>query len=217
VPDVVVRPPARGERGRAAGVLVDALAGDPSWSHVLPDPEDRRAALRILVAVALADAGRHARVAVSGARILGAAVWQPPGRYPMSPWRQVRAVPRMLPLLAARPGPARDIKRLGDALDAVFPTGPVRYLQILGVAPSAQGQGVGSRLLREGLRGADAARHDVYLETGKEANVAFYTRSGFALVAPGGPLYAGGPAMWRMRRPPARGSGAGAARDSGRG
>jgi ribosomal protein S18 acetylase RimI-like enzyme len=198
----LVRMPVRGEVRDAADVLVDALADDPAWSHVLPDPATRRRALGSLVAVALADAGGHARVAVEGRRVVGAAVWQPPGRYPMTPARQARALPRMARFLATTPRAARRIRRLGDALDAVFPSEPVRYLQILGVAPDAQGRGVGSALLRRGLEAADVGGEVVYLETGKEANVGLYQRHGFVLVAPGAPVYDGGPVMWRMRRAP---------------
>jgi ribosomal protein S18 acetylase RimI-like enzyme len=74
---------------------------------------------------------------------------------------------------------------------------------VLGVAPDVQGRGVGSGLLRRGLASADVAGEVVYLETGKEANVALYARHGFTLVAPGAPAYDGGPVMWRMRRAPA--------------
>jgi ribosomal protein S18 acetylase RimI-like enzyme len=75
---------------------------------------------------------------------------------------------------------------------------------VLGVAPAAQGRGIGSRLLDEQLSRSDAAGESVYLETGKEANVEWYRARGFEPVAPGGPLYPGGPPMWRMLREPAR-------------
>jgi ribosomal protein S18 acetylase RimI-like enzyme len=201
VTDVVVRPPRQDEFRAARAVLVDALADDPSWAAVLPDEPQRRTALRALVGFALADAGQATRVAVSDGRVVGVAVWQPPGRYPPGRARRLRGVPRLLPMATlGRRG--RDIQRLGSAIDAVFPATPVRYLQVLGVAPAAQGQGAGSRLLTDQLSRSDAAGETVYLETGKPANVAWYETRGFALVAPGGPLYPGGPPMWRMRRLP---------------
>jgi GNAT superfamily N-acetyltransferase len=200
--DITIRPLARGEFRPARDVLADALADDPSWIHVLPRGGPRRVALRSLVGVALADSGRHARVAVADGRVLGAAVWQPPGRYPMDGWRRARAVPRMMPMLVATGRGSRDIRRLGDAIDAVFPSTPVRYLQVLGVAPAAQGHGVGARLLADGLAAADAADEVTYLETGKPENVDWYRARGFELLAPGGPLYDRGPSMWRMRREP---------------
>jgi ribosomal protein S18 acetylase RimI-like enzyme len=41
----------------------------------------------------------------------------------------------------------------------------------------------------------------VYLETGKEANVGYYERYGFEVVARQAPVFDGGPVMWRLRRP----------------
>jgi ribosomal protein S18 acetylase RimI-like enzyme len=201
VHDVVVRPPRQDEFRTIRAVLVDALADDPSWAAVLPDGGERRTALRALVGFALADAAEATRVAVSDGAVVGAAVWQPPGRYPPGRGRRLRGLPRLLPM-AALGRRARDIQRLGTAIDAVFPATPVRYLQALGVAPAAQGQGIGSRLLTDQLTRSDAAAETVYLETGKPGNVAWYEARGFALVAPGGPLYPDGPPMWRMHRTP---------------
>jgi len=200
--DVVVRPPAHGDFRPARDALVEALADDPAWTLALPDAGHRHTALHALLGFALADAGRHARVAVAGSDVLGAAVWQPPGRYPVSVLRRLRGLPHMVPMVIGLGRRTRDIQQLGSALDAAFPARPVRYLQALGVAPSAQGRGIGSRLLAEQLTRSDAAGECVYLETGKEANAAWYESRGFVLVAPGGPLYRGGPPMWRMLREP---------------
>jgi ribosomal protein S18 acetylase RimI-like enzyme len=194
-----VRACRREDRRAATAVLVEALRDDPGWVHIVPEPGQRRRALRALVDVAVADAGVHARVAVQDGEVVGAAVWQPPGRYPMSTWRQLRSLPRMLPLarLGAR---ARAVQRFGGALDGLFPAHPVRYLQILGVAPAAQGRGAGSRLMAEGCATADRAGEAIYLETGKPANVAYYEARGFTVLADG-PVFPGGPPMWRMERP----------------
>jgi GNAT superfamily N-acetyltransferase len=57
------------------------------------------------------------------------------------------------------------------------------YLSIVGVAPSAQGQGLGRRLLEPTLAEADAAGVDCYLETFDPRNPGFYGRLGFSTVA----------------------------------
>jgi ribosomal protein S18 acetylase RimI-like enzyme len=199
-----VRPLRRRERAAALDVLVAALADGPDWVRVLPDERLRRFALRRLLAVAVADAGPHARVAERDGRVVGVAVWQPPGRYPMSARRQLRAAPRLVPVLL-RLGPRfAELRRMGEAVDAAFPTDPVLYLQVLGVAPALQRRGVGAALLAAGLRAADSDGVDAYLETAGEANVAYYRGHGFELVEPGRPLHDGGAVMWRMRRPAAR-------------
>jgi GNAT superfamily N-acetyltransferase len=57
------------------------------------------------------------------------------------------------------------------------------YLSIVGVTPSAQGQGIGSRLIEPTLVEADAAGVDCYLETFDPKNPRFYQRLGFSPVA----------------------------------
>jgi predicted N-acetyltransferase YhbS len=198
---VQVRPASRRDRPVAVRVLRNALVDDPAWTAVLPDRRRRAAALRTILTVALVDAGGHAQVAVRDGAVVGAAIWQPPGRYPMTAARQARTVPRMLALGAVLGRDMRTVVRFGARIDAVFPSRPVRYLQALGVAPGAQRAGVGAALLREGLDRADAGGEETYLETGAADNVGYYARWGFAPVAPGVPLGVRGPVMWRMLRP----------------
>jgi ribosomal protein S18 acetylase RimI-like enzyme len=80
-----------------------------------------------------------------------------------------------------------------------YAPGPHWYLQMLGVDPQFQGRGLGSALLREGLKRADAASRPSYVETMLERNLAFYGHHGFDVmgsiaVGPGGPV------GWAMRR-----------------
>jgi GNAT superfamily N-acetyltransferase len=56
------------------------------------------------------------------------------------------------------------------------------YLSIVGVAPSAQGQGIGARLLEPTLAEADAAGVPCYLETLDNLNPCFFRRLGFSAV-----------------------------------
>ncbi|MGF1662431.1 MAG: GNAT family N-acetyltransferase [Kineosporiaceae bacterium] len=199
---VDVRPARRDDRRHAVRILAGALHADPGWVHVATDPVRRAHVLNAVLTAAVADAGPHADVAERGGRLAGVAVWQPPGRWPMSAARRLRVLPHVLPLL--RLGPAgREARRLGDAVDAAFPPEPVAYLQVLGVDPAVQRTGVGRALLAEGLRRADRDRFAAYLETSSATNVAYYRASGFAVLGEPGPLIPGGPVMWRMRREPA--------------
>tara|TARA_B100000378_G_scaffold196918_1_gene160523 strand:- start:454 stop:951 length:498 start_codon:yes stop_codon:yes gene_type:complete len=56
------------------------------------------------------------------------------------------------------------------------------YLSIIGIAPQAQGRGLGRKLLEPMLAEADAATASCYLETFSMRNVTFYTRLGFGVV-----------------------------------
>jgi ribosomal protein S18 acetylase RimI-like enzyme len=59
---------------------------------------------------------------------------------------------------------------------------PHWYLWALGVAPTAQGHGIGGSLLGPVLARADAAGLPCYLETQTERNVAFYRKHGFEVL-----------------------------------
>jgi ribosomal protein S18 acetylase RimI-like enzyme len=78
---------------------------------------------------------------------------------------------------------------------------PHWYLMALGVAPSRQGQGIGSDLLQPILTHADAESQLCYLETFSERNLTFYERQGFE-VQENGRIPHGGPAYWTMIRQP---------------
>jgi len=57
------------------------------------------------------------------------------------------------------------------------------YLSIVAVAPAAQGQGLGRKLLEPTIAKADRAGVTCYLETFSQRNLPFYQRLGFAAAA----------------------------------
>ena len=54
------------------------------------------------------------------------------------------------------------------------------YLSIVAVAPAAQGQGLGRKLLEPMIAEADRVSATCYLETFSPRNLSFYERLGFA-------------------------------------
>ncbi len=74
------------------------------------------------------------------------------------------------------------------------------YLAVLGVDPARQGAGLGSALLAPGLELCDRDGIAAYLETGKERNLAFYSRHGFQVTHD--LRLPAGPPVWLMRREP---------------
>jgi GNAT superfamily N-acetyltransferase len=75
------------------------------------------------------------------------------------------------------------------------------YLWFLGVAPAAQGHGVGSALLRAANARLDADAVPAYLETGTERNVALYRRHGYEVLSEH-KARPDAPTMWSMWREP---------------
>ena len=60
--------------------------------------------------------------------------------------------------------------------------GPFLFVAYLGVDPSQQGRGLGSKLLKVALDRADAAGQWAYLEATNERNAELYKRHGFGVI-----------------------------------
>jgi GNAT superfamily N-acetyltransferase len=127
-----------------------------------------------------------------------AAIWNPPGTFPMG-W----ATDTRLGLLtAALVGPRIVSRAAGLAQFASHhPRERHWYLQMLGTDPSWQGHGAGSAILGPVLERCDEQGERVYLESSKKRNIPFYERHGFTvsdeIQVPRGPVVW---AMWREPR-----------------
>ena len=86
--------------------------------------------------------------------------------------------------------------------EALHPKEPYHYyLFAIGVDPSLQGGGRGSRLIRANLDRCDAEGVPAYLENSKEQNLPFYERHGFRVIERHD-MPNDGPSVWRMWREP---------------
>ena len=77
---------------------------------------------------------------------------------------------------------------------------PHYYIPYVGVAPHAQGHGLGTTLLRPTLDRCDGERLPAYLEATSERNAALYARLGFEHL--GEFTLGNSPPLWPMRRAP---------------
>ncbi len=196
--------PSRAGKGDLEAVARDlsaAFADDPIFQWFLRDDarrdEGRLKLFRLLAGMGLMD-GEVLRPAVGGA----ASVWIPSQSLGPTPFLQEL---RVLPTILAATGFSR-LARMSAARAAMDRNHPMdrehAYLWFIGVAPEAQGLGVGSRLLAAGLERVDAQGLPAYLESSNIANVPLYQRFGFEITGeiqpmPGSPkLYA----MWREAR-----------------
>lgn len=193
--------PERATPGDLEAVARDLAASfetDPVFQWFLRDDGRRDLGrlklFRLLTGVGLVD-GEVLRPASGGA----ASVWLPSQSLGPTPWLDEL---RSLPTILAATGFSR-LSRMSAARAAMDRHHPMdrehAYLWFIGVAPEAQGLGVGSRLLAAGLERVDAQGLPAYLESSNIANVPLYRRYGFEVTreiepAPGAPiLYA----MWR--------------------
>jgi ribosomal protein S18 acetylase RimI-like enzyme len=193
-----VGPLADEERPGAEGVLARAFRDSPLNVAVIgSDPERRlRANLhgaRALLPVALA--GGSVLVARDGGTTRGVLVATPPFGWPL-PAPSLRAHLRRV--VGQGPRVARRWGLVFEALARVHPRAPHWYLSTLGVDPPAQGRGVGRALLDHWLAGVDADALPAWLETDRQANLAFYRRAGFEVARRSEVL---GTTIWCMLRP----------------
>lgn len=184
-----------------AASLSRAFVDDPVWEYLLPDAASRpKRLVRYFVTAMRLQHVPHSSSYTNTARA-GAALWDPPGHWRMSPSQFLRGGPGFVRSFGKRTTSA--IRTL-SVIEKRHPAAPPHYyLAILGTDPDHQGKGVGSSLLRPVLDKCDNDGAGAYLESSKESNIAFYSRHGFEVTGeirlPGGPLVW---PMWRNPRDP---------------
>lgn len=162
-----------------ADVLARAFDDDPIFRAILPDDAHRRRALPPLFAEWTRRLHLPLGTSWTTDDFAGAALWSPPGRWPITVMQQAAMGPRMIGALGARTLVAL---RVLLAIESPHPHEPHCYLRAIGCDPSRQGQGVGAALLAPMLARCDAEGIPAYLESSNEKNLTFYRRHGFETV-----------------------------------
>ncbi|MEZ5374977.1 MAG: GNAT family N-acetyltransferase [Acidimicrobiales bacterium] len=204
---ITVRQAATDDVGAVAELLTDAFA-DYVWTTWAVPADDHRRRLHTIYAVHSA-IGAHRGdlwvLEVDG-EIRSAAAWSLLDGAAVPSMDAYRGVPDEL---IERVSALADV--FGDRLPAVQraeaatlvarPSGAYWFLDCVGTAPAAQGQGFGHRLLTSVLDQLDADRLPTALETSTESNVRRYEKLGFAVTATLD-VGDGAPTVWVMTRPP---------------
>lgn len=186
----------------AADVLARAFSRDPMFSWILPAEGTRIRRLRRYFATELRHPSlRHdeVEVACDEGRIVGVAVWFPPGTWSGT---AISALPGCLGAFGRRLGACA--RYMSAAARAHPRDQPHWYLAFIGVDPSHKGQGVGAALLRSRLRRCDEAGVAAYLESSNPENVPLYQHFGFQVTGEldlpnGAPVIS---TMWRSAQHP---------------
>ena len=178
-----------------AQTLAAAFVDDPPLCWVLSEPDAASRMERLETFF-----GPMVRGAITNGLALhtsgseAVTLWRLPGRIHPGFFETARALPYLRRALGESGGRA---KAMGDTLKEKAPDFPYWYLQFAGVAPGAQGKGLGGKAIRAGLERARAQDCPVYLEAAKPGNVAIYQSLGFRIIGewdiPGG-----GPHFWGM-------------------
>lgn len=186
-----------GDSVAISSVLAAAFHDDPVFGWVLPDDAHRTVAVRAFFDLVVDELAVHDDTWTTTAGVGGAALWVPYGSEPIAPEREEEFGEQ----LAEVSGPYADrMMEIIGLLDENHPHEPHEYLWFLGVAPVAQGHGIGGTLMAPVLDRADRAGVPCYLEATSPRNRALYERYGFR--ARSAIAVTGGPPLWPMVRPP---------------
>jgi ribosomal protein S18 acetylase RimI-like enzyme len=180
---------ARADQDRAVAALTAAFCSDPVIRWLFPDSRTYFNAFPRLARLMGGDAFVAGTAAIAEDHA-GAALWVSPDAHTDDE--------ALIALFHSHIDPRR--------LDAAFellthvgdhhPDEPVWYLPFVGVDPTRQGQGLGSRLVRAGLERAAADGLTAYLEASSSQNRALYECLGFEVV---GEIHAADcPPLWPM-------------------
>lgn len=179
-------------------MLARAFHDDPVWLWCLPDEERRARALPWMFARIVALEAQRVHVVGAGGGA-GIAFWVPPGARAPARRELWQARFPLLPVRLGREGFRRveGFQRASRELLARLGCASWWFLSGLGVEPSAQRQGLGTQLVAWGLERATQAGHPAVLLTSNRANIPFYERLGFEVLAEER-LPAAGPLTWAL-------------------
>jgi GNAT superfamily N-acetyltransferase len=167
--------------------LVDSLRDDPFYVAITEEfarnEARRRQALARYFDYSMSEGARIGRLVVWPDPSVGAAVWLLPAEKSVYEAEAKAKAEFLAAALGAIGAEAywRIIDFMRPRSSTVVPA-PAWYLSIVGVTPSAQGQGIGRRLVESTLAEADHVGVDCYLETFDPRNPRFYQRLGFSVV-----------------------------------
>ena len=181
-----------------ARALAQAFYDDPHFRWIVRSDARRMRALERGFATFARRIWLPQNEAYTHERLIGGAMWMPPGTWHLGPLAQLRLLPGVA--RAIRADTPRLLKAL-NFLERKHPHEPHWYLPAVGVRRAWQGRGYGAALLRGVLVRCDAERLPAYLEASTARNRALYERNGFETVEEC--RYAkDGPPVWRMWREP---------------
>ena len=178
--------------------LADAFVEDPIFGWLIPNDDSRRGRLRRFFELELRYVVLPKGQIWTSAETNGASLELPPGAWRMPFTTQLAHGSAFTRVFGTRLPHALTLITL---MENRHIREPHYYIAYVGVAPEAQGQGLGTRLLRPTLDRCEAEGLPAYLEATSERNRALYERVGFRVH---GELRLGSsPPLWLMRRPPA--------------
>ncbi len=183
---------------RLAKALARAFEDDPALGFLLGD-RDRLKRLELFFATELEIVAFPEEIVWAADDLSAAAIWAHPGHWRVPVRHTIREGPAMVRVFGRRLALATWTRLRMERRHPSKP--PSYYLAAIGVAPEAQGKGLGAQLLSAMLERVDAEGAHAYLEASTTRSRALYARHGFVQTGEI-QLPRGGPAIWPMWRDP---------------
>ena len=196
-----IRPATSADLDTVAATFADAFADDPLFASLTgaePGPALEAKAAVVFRSLLKLDLAKDDHLVVLADDGAGAALWKRPNRWKMSGAEGLRTLPA---LIRACGFGAPAALRTFAAIEKVHPSAEHYYLEVLGTRSDAQGRGLGSLVIGEGLDRCDAEGMPAYLESSNPRNLPFYARHGFVETGVV-PLGDDGPIVTTMWREP---------------
>lgn len=171
----VIKTAAPSDEVALISVLTLAFSSDPMARWSQPDPEKYLVNFPLFVKAFGGNALTQG-TAYYADGYGGAALWLPPGVGPDE---------EMLMGLVERTSPDEikpDLYGIFEQMDKYHPKEPHWYLPMIGVDPSQQGNGIGSKLMKHALVACDRDNLPAYLESSNPKNISLYERHGFEVI-----------------------------------
>ena len=184
------------DRDAAVATLARAFADDPALSWIFPDAEDRLRRLpRLFRLIFDEDADGMRLLGADGAAVT---LWRAPGHPAVGTWPMLRSA---IPMIHALGFSTRRALAVAAATEAHHPARRFWYLHFAAVDPAHQGKGLGTGMIRAGLKRVAGSALPAYLETATERNLSIYQALGFEVIDEWRVPH-GGPLFWSMLRQP---------------
>jgi ribosomal protein S18 acetylase RimI-like enzyme len=181
--------------GTLAAALAGAFATDPVFEWLLPDESGREGRLRKFFSLELSKVVLVDGWASTSDSLEGAALCLPPGKWRLPMRRSLANGRGFLGVFGTRLPWAMGLLW---RMEAVHPRDQHYYMPYIGVAPEAQGRGLGTALMQPLLERCDREGLPAYLEATCERNALLYERLGFRHLRE--LRFAGSPPLLLMQR-----------------
>ncbi|TVX93238.1 GNAT family N-acetyltransferase [Paenibacillus agilis] len=181
----------KSDKASFVSLMCSAFAQDPIFLHIFGhsefDEKARRHTAHFISFLFDKSAWLHEEIwgYFENGKLLGAYVIEKPTTNKIRRMSIVRLVGRLITLACRLP--IRKIRQLNEYMQvtrSMAPNTAHHYLIIIGVAPEAQGKGIGKALLQHLLHDVDSCpiSHGVALDTENFQNIALYEKFGFMLM-----------------------------------